>query len=195
MNSHTTFHRLITGSLLATFAVAALAPAAQAGHGSGQYRKLRGFQPEFVARAGYTPRVVEYRRSYSNGGSTLAGFLGGLAVGAILTSAAQSHAHATVCEPEPVYYAPPQPAYYAPPAYCPPPRDAYYSYNDPYSHERFASLDVYLAHTRNHCGHPLIVQVIANREGGCVDVIEFDEGRWQSCDRETRDHFMNDWDD
>src|SRR5437016_2611807 len=125
MNSHTMFHRLIAGSLLATFAIAALAPAAQAGHGYGQYRKVRGYErPACAGRGGYeSRRVVEYRRD--GGGSTLAGFLGGLAIGAILTSAAQSHASANVvCERQPVSYAPA-------PAHCPPPpRDdyGYYSY-------------------------------------------------------------------
>ncbi len=171
--------RLITGSLLASLAVASLAPAANAGNAWGHFKKFRrDDRPAFAAQAWGPRQVVEVRR-HSDGVSTLAGFLGGIAVGAILTNAAESHpaVHAT-CAPQPVYDAPA-------PAYDPPPAaasgDDRYSYEDPYCHERFASLDVYMAHDRRVGHHPLVAQVIDNRDGRCIDVIRWDDGRWQSC--------------
>lgn len=176
---HPLHHRLIAGSLLATLAVTTFAPAAFAGHGWGQtFKYRRESRPVFAGRAAYAPqRVVEFRHHSSGGGSTLAGFLGGIAVGAILTSAAQSHASSHVqCAPQPAYQ---QPAY-TPPAYCPEPEQRY-SYEDPYCRERFSSLDLYMSHVRNHGQHALVAQVIDNRDGDCVDVIRFDDGQWESC--------------
>jgi hypothetical protein len=189
MKSHPMLHKLIAGSLLATFTVIAVAPAAEAGHGWGQRRKFRSFEPASCAQGGgyATRRVVEYRHvSRGDGGSTLAGFLGGLAIGAIITSAAQSHSQ-PVCE-QPAY-APP------PPDYCPPAREVYggYGYEDPYCHERYASLELYLRHTSRGCNHPRIVRVIDNRDGDCVDVIRYSDGQWSQCD--PRDYEDQNWDD
>jgi hypothetical protein len=182
MNLHSLQYRLIAGSLLATFAIAALAPVANAGHGWGQFRKYRrDDHPVYAGRMNGAPqRVVEFRHHSSGGGSTLAGFLGGIAVGAILTSAAQSHAAARVeCAPQPAYCPPP------PPAYCPEPEQRY-SYEDPFCRERFPSLEVYMAHVRRHGHHALVAQVIDGRDGSCVDVIRFGDGHWESCDRDEQ---------
>ena len=181
MNLHSSHHRLIAGSLLATFALTALAPAAHAGHGRGFERKFRrDDRPVVSARAIYAPqRIAEYRHRSSGGGSTLAGFLGGIAVGAILTSAVQSRAG--------------DHAQYPQPAYCPPPEPRY-SYEDPFCRERFESLDLYMAHARHHCRHALVAQVIDNRDGDCVDVVRFDDGRWESCDRDDRGNWEYDGD-
>jgi hypothetical protein len=190
-NPHPLHHRLIAGSLLATLVITTLAPAANAGHGWGQTRKFRSNdRPVITSRVSYAPQRFEYRR-HSGGGSTLAGFLGGIAVGAILSSAAQSHATTYVeTAPQPAY-CPPQPVYYAPaPAYCPP-TEQRYSYEDPYCRERFSSLDVYLSHSRNHGHHALVAQVIDNRDGQCVDVVRFDGGHWVTCDRDEQGR----WDD
>lgn len=172
MNLHSTHHRLIAGALIATFAISALAPAAHAGRGRGHEHKYRRYErAAFPVRVYRAPvRVVEYRRG-SGGGSTLAGFLGGIAVGAIITSAAQSHAGTRgAC---------------AQPAYCAEP-EVRYSFEDPFCRERFASLDLYLSHAQRHCHHALVAQVIDNRDGDCVDVVRFACGRWDSCDRDDR---------
>jgi hypothetical protein len=182
MNLHPHHHRLIAGTLLATLAVSTLAPAAFAGRGGDATWKVRRQErPVFAGRVAYTPqRVVEFRHhSHGGGGSTLAGFLGGIAVGAILTSAAQSHASSHVeCAPQPVYSAPPQVS-------CPAPVEEY-SFEDPFCRERFSSLDLYMSHVRRHGHHALVAQVIDDRDGDCVDVIRFDNGQWVSCDRDER---------
>ena len=102
-------------SLLATLSLAALAPAAYAGRGRESHRKVRRFERERCdERVTFVPqRVVEYRRRSSCGSSTLGGFLGGVAVGAIISSAAQSNAGSRVSYGrEPAYYPPPQLVYY-----------------------------------------------------------------------------------
>ena len=205
MKLHPTVHRLIAGSLTAALAVATLAPAANAGHGWGQSKKYRRGEYPVSNRVSYAPqRSVEYRH-YSNGNPGLIGFLGGLAVGAILTSAVQAHA-----QPQRQVYQ--TRGGYDSQNYCPPPRDGYsgnysggYSYEDPYSNQRYASLDVYLAHERN-CRHEMVVRVIDNR-GDCVETIRYNGGQWQSCGRgyqgnwndrqnDNRDNGQNgNWDD
>lgn len=189
MNLKSLQHRLIAGTLLATFAVTTLAPAAFAGHGEGHSRKYRRQdRPVFAGRVSYVPqRVVEFRHRSNGGGSTLAGFLGGIAVGAILTSAAQSHAGTRAQCAQ-------QPAYSGPAAYCPAPEERY-SFEDPYCRERFSSLDGYLSHARGHCHHALVAQVIDNRDGDCVDVIRFNDGRWETCDRDDRGNWDYQGDD
>ena len=182
MNSHPTVHRIITGSLSAILAVATLAPAAYAGHGWGQTQKFRRGDDcgRVFTRVTYVPRTEFEFRHHSSGGSTLAGFIGGLAVGAILTNATQQCATAPPrCAPAPVYE--------RQSSYCPPPRDDY-SYEDPYCRERFSSLDLYLCHAKRNCHHALVAQVIDNRDGDCVDVIRFNGDHWESCDR-------GNWDD
>jgi len=179
MNQHTQHHRLIAGTLLATIALAALAPAAYADHGWGHAKKGgRDGRPPFAEHASWGPRGYAEFHRHSEGGATLAGFLGGLAVGAIVTSAVVSHP-----APAPVVYSAPPPACDPAPAYDPPPGgadDQGYSYEDPYCHERFASLEVYMAHDRRFGHHPLVAQVIDDRDGRCVDVIRYDGGRWES---------------
>lgn len=187
-------HRLVAAALLASVSLATLAPAAQAGNGRGGPKKYR--KGEY--------RQVDYRPRYSNGGSygarrvvvhrsdgagpAIAGFIGGLALGAILSNSQHD-------------------AYASPPRdYCPPSRDRYYDddrgycssrddyrdsdygYDDPYCHERFSSLDVYLVHARR-CDHPRVVRVIDSRGGDCVRVIHYDRGQWGDW------HEDSDWDD
>ena len=173
-------HRLIAGSLLATFAIGAMAPAAYAGHGRESHRKYRRFEHSGYAEGvDVLPRrVIEYRHRSSGCGSPLAGFLGGVAVGAIISSAAQSRSSAYGSCGR-------QPAYYPSRSRCDADADPY-SYEDPYCHERFSSLDLYLVHARRHCHHAWVAQVIDDRDGGCVDVIRYNGDRWESCDRNDR---------
>lgn len=192
---HPLHQRFIAVSLLASVAISSFAPAAFAGHGNDSYRKHRRFErPNRVVRVNaYPQRVVEYRHRSSGGGSTLAGFLGGVAVGAIISSAAQSHASSHT-----VYAR--QPEYCPPPPRCEADRERY-SYQDPYCHERFSSLSLFLSHAGRHGDHTLVVQVIDNRDEDCVDVIRYRGDQWVSCERNDRggwDYDDNDrrgWDD
>ena len=184
---HPLHQRFIAVSLLASVAISSIAPAAFAGRGNDSYRKVRRSErPNRIERVNvYPQRVVQYRHRSSGGGSTLAGFLGGVAVGAIISSAAQSHASShTVYARQPAY-CPPQPAYCPPPPRCDADRDRY-SYEDPYCGERFSSLSLFLSHARYHGDHSLVVQVIDNRDEDCVDVIRYRGDHWVSCDRNDR---------
>ena len=174
--SHKTFaHRPLAISLLASLTLASLAPAAYAGHGNGSWKKYRRYDcsPRVIERVTCAPSRVTIQRS-SCGGSTLAGFVGGLALGVILSNAQTA-------------YASPPPAYAPPPSYCPPPSPEY-GYEDPYCHERYSSLEVCFQHERRCGSHPYVVRVIDVRDGDCVRVIHYDHGRWVDWDEE-------DWDD
>ncbi len=183
---HPLHQRFIAVSLLASIAISGFAPAAFAGHGHDSYRKSRRFErPERFERVNvYPQRVVEYRHRSSGGGS-MAGFLGGVAVGAIISGAAQSHGSSrAACAPQPAYY-PPQPTYCPPPPRCAADEERY-SYEDPYCRERFSSLSLFLSHARRYGDHVLVVQVIDNRDENCVDVIRYRDDHWVSCDRNDR---------
>jgi len=164
MRSLTTVHRALAIASLATVSLAAVAPEALAGHGWGHYKKYRRYDcsTRIVEHVTYVrPAPVVEVHSSSCGGSALAGFVGGLALGVVLTSAA----HAS-----------------APPAHCPAYHSAAYydsyGYEDPYCHERFSSLDLYLHHARR-CDHPRVVRVIDARDGACVRVIHYDQDQWE----------------
>ena len=136
--------------LLVALAAAALAPAAEAGRGHGRYQ---GIGPVYQG-----PRVVRvvHRGPYlierhSEAGA-LAGFLGGLVLGSMISNA----------RPAP----PPPPAY---------------EYYDPYCRERFLSLDAYGAHLCHH-RHPRSIDVIEVHSGRCVDTYAWTDGRWCSRD-------------
>src|SRR5437867_9097692 len=83
MKLNTQSHRMIAGLLLATLAMSAFAPSAFAGHGRGGQKARRGGYGN--ARGGYSPQYVVERHS-SSAGPAIAGFIGGLAVGTILSN-------------------------------------------------------------------------------------------------------------
>src|SRR5439155_23457647 len=97
MSKHLVAHRITATSLVACLALAVVAPAAQAGQGRGSWNKIRrydvgqayGCDSRTVVRASCAPpgRVVQVVHRSSSGGSALAGFIGGLAIGVILSSA------------------------------------------------------------------------------------------------------------
>ena len=177
MNLTPKLHRLVTGTLLASMIVATSASIASADSRNRRYKGDR--------RGGYNTRVV-YRdvrpsstyivRRSSSAGPAIAGFLGGLFLGAAIAHSAPTG----------------------------------YSYYDPYCHERFASLDVYRAHSHRH-HHAGIVRVVAIDSGsyvgtyGCEDdgrytrIHDRDAGYYDRDGRDrdgySRDRDDRDWDD
>jgi hypothetical protein len=204
MNLKSIHHRLITGSLLATVALAGIAPAALAGHGDGQTQKYRRWDaPRAYSRGdaygggnwrGGRSRTVFVR--HSSGGSTLGGFIGGLAVGAILgTAASHSNSHPDGRYESRGVYAPQRPDYRGQRGGdCESNDRSYgagggggggdYSYEDPYCHERFSSLSQYDAHCDRESGHPRYAEVFDNRSGACVGSMREDGDRWSKCGRD-----------
>ena len=177
MNFSALNKKLVVGGLLAAMTLSAIAPAAYAGNGRGRgnhkYRRgeVRYSQPSYsyyptrrVAYRSYPTRVHSYpTRVYHRGSGAapvIAGFIGGLAIGAILGS---SHA---------------QPAYAQPYRYDD--RDVYYV--DPYADRSYASLSVYVSNTER-CEHPRLVRVIDRRSNHCVRTIRYSDGGWQDCGR------------
>ena len=173
MNFSALNKKLVTGGLLAAMALSAIAPAAYAGGGNGRGRghnkwrrsEVRYSQPSYsyyptrrVAYRSYPVTTRVYHRS-SGAGPVIAGFIGGLAIGAILSSHAQ-----------PVYAEP----------YRYDDRDVYYV--DPYSDRSYSSLSVYISNTRT-CDHPRLVRVIDRRSDRCVRTIRYSDNGWQDCGR------------
>lgn len=147
---------------LASLALTTVAPAADASHrGNGRRWKSRGsYASDYgYGRGGYRTRVIEVRRSSSCAGPTIAGFIGGVALGAALSS-----------RPSQGYdrydygYA----------------RDEY-DYYDPYCGRRYDTLDACSAHYGS-CGHRRVVTVISEETGDCVDNYRYGNGRWSHYD-------------
>jgi len=162
MNSKTQrFARILTSAALSL----ALATPAFAGHGRGhgdKWRRYDGYSaPAYVTRTCAAPRV--YVHESSCGAPVLAGFVGGLILGAAV------HAQYT-------------PAYYAPP---PPPPPSYYYY-DPYCDVRYGSFDSCQPHFHG-CDHPRVIQVISVSSGDCVGTYYWGQGRWHHHDDEDND--------
>jgi hypothetical protein len=170
---HKTFGVWISGLLIATLALGAIAPAAEArSKGSKRYKGAKYGARYHGSYGGYSPRrVVEVRRS-SSVGPAIAGFIGGLVVGSVLTSAAERRAEERRVE------------------YDPPPRydsrdyddgyDSYrpdYDYVDPYCDQHFSSLSSYPEHAYGH-RHPVVVRVIEVRTGRCEHVYRYQRGDW-----------------
>jgi hypothetical protein len=78
--------RWITGLLLAAIVLATVAPAAQADRRRVRYKYPRGYETRVVTRQYYPGSVYVVRRS--SAGHAIAGFLGGLFLGATLAHAA-----------------------------------------------------------------------------------------------------------
>jgi hypothetical protein len=134
--------RALVALLLVAVASASLAPAALADRDHG-------------GRRGH-PRTIRVHRGpwigerHSDAGAFV-GFLGGLVVGSILSTASS---------PAP----PPPPAYV---------------YEDPFCHRSFASLEAYEYHLGYH-RHPREADVIEMRSGRQVDALEWRDGGWCS---------------
>lgn len=154
----------ISGFLLATFAVGAIAPVAEARHGS----RYKGSERRVVRYRGHGPsRVVEYRSSRSSDFvPALAGFIGGLVVGSAISRSSDSY--------DPGYY---QDSY----------RDSGpdYDYYDPYCDSHFASLSIYKSHAYHR--HPVIVRVISVQTGRCAHVYRYRDDRWMDYDEDWDD--------
>ena len=148
-SSHGQRYLLLFLVLATTLAVAV--PSARADRG--RYRRYRGYSPvgRIVTRD-CGPSHYYIQRS-SPVGPALAGFFGGLVIGATL-------GHGS--------------------------RYPQYAYEDPYCHERFASLDAYYDHAR-YCRHPRTVRIIEIRTGAPIGSYCYDHGGWVS-----QGH--NDWD-
>jgi len=144
--------RWVTGLVLAGFAVAALSPAAEAGHRWRRYKGNPGYCPTPVVRhVHYAPRRVVYYERRSDAAPLFAGLIGGLVIGSALAHAsAPTYGHAA----------------------------AHY-YWDPWCHERFASLAIYRSHFRHH-HHPRIARVISIETGDCVGAYRWHDGDWRS---------------
>ena len=168
----TTSHRIIAGALTASLAIGSLAPAAFADHGRG------GPAPGYVQRAGYPTRYsVEHQSSSIV--PAVAGFLGGLAVGTILSNHSDGVAVQAGYSNRGYGYGG---GYgYARGGYgggdnCA--TGAYY-YVDPWNGDRYADLTDY----RTRCtGHWPIAQVIDVRSNSYVQTVCWHDGRWQNYD-------------
>lgn len=105
--------------MLGVLAASMIATAAEAGHGYGNRRWKPGPPRDYAVRrvaTSYPTHRVTYVRSHSDAGPLFAGLVGGLILGAALSSHAQPVVHTS------------------------------YSYWDPYCDESFASLEVYRSH-------------------------------------------------
>jgi len=176
MKLHNHTHRSVAAALFATMAVSAIAPAAFAGHGKGS-KKNRGGD---YRGGGYSQPVVVERHS-SSAGPAIAGFIGGLAVGTILSN----HGGDTYAEGgyyddgyngrgrgRASYGASVQVSngYYG--------GSAYY-YEDPWNGRRYDNLNAY----RSQCnGHWPIARVIDARSGSCVQTVCWHDGGWHDYD-------------
>jgi len=149
MNASFQYRRWLAGPLAAAMLIAAVAPAAYADHGHGKrYKRDKHISKhvEHSYRGGHYDGGSVYVVRQSSAGPAIAGFLGGLFLGATIAHAAP----------------------------------AGYYYNDPYCHERFASLEIYRSHLYHH-HHPRIVQVVSFSSGACVGTGRYDDGRWQDA--------------
>ena len=144
--------RATLAALVALATVASLVGPASADRGR-RYKNVPWGGPR-VVNVYPTSRVVY--RSHSDAGPAVAGFIGGLVLGSVLSHAEQAHA----C------------------AYAPPPD---YFYYDPYCDRSFVSLDAY-ASCRWH--RPGVVQVIEVRSNRCVGERYWDGQCWR--DRSDR---------
>jgi len=163
--SHT---RWLAGLMVGVIALGTLAPVAEAGrggHGRGKYKRHKDTYCETrVVRHSYRPRVVVRERSH---GSELGAFVGGLILGAVVSTAAAS-AHERSYEPPRRDYDDYDRSYAQPANY----------YFDSYCNVRYNSFDDCESHY-NHCRHPQVVQVIEIRTGRTLDRCHYDGGRWR----------------
>ena len=150
----------ISGFLLAAFAIGVLAPVAEAkSKGSRRYKseysrhhKSGGYSKRYKPGYGHRrTRVVEVHRS-SSAGPVIAGFIGGLVLGTVISRSAEAE-----------------------PYHRPAVREEY-DYYDPYCDDHFASLSSYHRHASHR--HPVVVRVIEVDSGRCVHVKRYTQGEW-----------------
>jgi len=154
MDTRSKVDRALTALLIAVLATATLASAALADRGFVRYR---GGGPRFhghdvVRMVHRGPVFIERHSDFG----PIAGFLGGLVLGSVLSNAVP-----------------------------PPPPPPAYEYYDPYCHERFGSVQAYEEHL-HYRGHPRTLEVIELRSGRCVDTWDWRDGRWCSRDDRDR---------
>ena len=158
---------MMSGFLLAAFAVGALAPAAEAKHRSQRY-KSHSKRAYVVRHVHHSPVHVVRVGHSSDAFPAFAGFLGGLVLGTALSHASD-------------------PAYDYAPAVD-------YGYYDPYCRVRFASLEIYRTHLYHH-RHPAVVRVIEVETGRCVHVCYYHHGAWRDWDDDRGEGWEDDYGD
>lgn len=181
-----------TGVAVVTLAVmgaTTFAPMAEAGNGHGR-GKGRYKNRSSHSRVVYHRDRVVHRRSDSNLGPAIIGFIGGVAVGAAINSGRDRY-----YERDYDYGRTRDRDYGYRSSGC---SDHGYShargscggggyaraehvYYDPYCEERFASFDDCRSHQRS-CGHPKVIQVVVASSGQCVDTYRYRNGGWRDCD-------------
>jgi hypothetical protein len=189
MSTKTITGRWTAAIALSAMSLASLAPMAHAGHAYGHGNKWRNIDPYSGWQVHRAPaRVIVRDRDHSSLGPALAGLVGGLVLGAAISHAAPVH--------ETVYYRD-SPAYDRSGSY-----DRYSDgydvgssryYYDPYTEERYASLDACGSHYRNS-GHTTIILLIDARSGRCIDRYAYGNGGWREyrgeryCDYRVSDN-------
>ena len=161
------FHkRVVVSALMAVMAMGAIAPAAFAGQGRGngnKYRRSEVYQSQGQYRSYGGYRGNSYPtssyRSHSNAVPVIAGIIGGIAIGALLTSASR-------------------PAYAEQQQYRYDDQDVYYV--DPYEDQTYSSLNIYVGNTES-CNHPRLVRVMDRRSDRCLRTIRYSQGGWSDC--------------
>ena len=176
MKLNTQSHRMIAGLLLVTLATSAFAPSAFAGQGGGGQKYRRGGYG-YARGGGYSPQVVVERRS-SSAGPAIAGFIGGLAVGTILSNRND-------CDRQGYDDRGYDRGYGRGVSYratvevgdrCA--GSAYY-YEDPWNGDRYNSLGAFRSACRQHWP---IARVIDARTGECVQTVCWHDGGWHDYD-------------
>ncbi len=171
--------RISTALAMAAVSLAALAPAAHAGHANG-HDKWRGSESR---SSGHTR--VEFRE-HSSVGPALAGLVGGLVLGAVIGSHSAHAQERVVYRDRYVddggdgYSQDSQDSYGGDPGYD----DGNYfagapdGYYDPDSGVRYSTLDACGAQLRQS-RHPAVVYVIQVRSGQCIDRFGYSNGGWR----------------
>lgn len=185
MMAKTLSNRWMVAITTGALAIASFAPMAYAGHGEGHGPKYRGVVFDnrggwghygnenhgYWRGGGWGNRVV-VREHHSSVGPALAGLVGGFILGTAVSHASQPVVHERV-----VYRDVPDNGYYAPQpvsAVC---------YYDPFSGQRFSSLDACADYCQQYDG-PRMIEVIDTNSGQCRDRMTYDDVRWVTYHRD-----------
>lgn len=155
--------RVVAMLMLGVFATALVAPVAEAGNGRGnghgrRWKRAHVVREDCGSYPAYPARRVVYERRQSNAGPILAGIVGGLVLGSVLSN---SNSRASV--------------------------HADYSYYDPYCETGYSSLDRYRSHSRG-CDHPQVVRVIHVSSGDHVRDMCWRDNGWREYDGDWRQY-------